>query len=254
MHRAIDGGINFFDNSWDYNKGASEERMGRALAMDGKRDQVFVMTKFCCHQEGWTKQKALEMLDESLRRLRTDQLDLWQIHEVIEPDHPDQAFQADSAVEALVEAKKAGKVRYVGFTGHRDPAIHLKMLSHAFPFDTVQMPLNVLDAHFRSFQNQVLPQLTSQGIGVIGMKSLGGGSKEGAILKTGAVTALECLHYAMNLPVATVVTGIQSMEVLEQALQAAYSFRPLSELQVNALLERTRQFGKDGKHEGYKRA
>jgi aryl-alcohol dehydrogenase-like predicted oxidoreductase len=254
MHAAIDGGINFFDNSWDYNGGGSEERMGKALAMDGKRKQVFLMTKFCCHKEGWTKATALRMLDESLRRLRTDHLDLWQLHEVIKPEHPDEAFKADSAAEAMLAARKAGKVRFIGFTGHRDPAVHLKVLGHDFPFDTVQLPLNVLDAHFRSFEKNVIPVLAARKIGIIGMKPLGGGAIKGAIPETGAATALECLHYAMNLPVSTVVTGIISMPVLEQALQAARTFRPLGKDQVTALLARTAPLAQTGKHENYKTA
>jgi predicted aldo/keto reductase-like oxidoreductase len=252
MHAAIDGGVNFFDNSWDYNRGVSEERMGKALAMDGKRRRVFLMTKFCCHREGWTKDAALRMLDESLQRLGTDYLDLWQIHEVISPDHPDLAFRSGSAVEAMVAAREAGKVRYVGFTGHRDPAIHLEMLSHDFPFDAVQLPLNVLDSHYRSFERHVLPVLVERGIGVIGMKPLGGGGRRGAIPETGVVSALECLRYAMSLPVSTVCTGITSEEVLRQALEAARTFRPLGAEERRALLERTREVAHSGEHERYK--
>ncbi len=252
MHAAIDAGVNFFDNSWDYNGGRSEERMGKALRQDGKRKQVFLMTKFCCHRQGWSRKAALEMLEGSLRRLGTDYLDLWQIHEVIQPDHPEKAFLPDSAADALLAAREAGKVRYVGFTGHRDPAIHLKMLAHDFPFDTVQLPLNLMDAHYRSFQEQVLPVLNSRQIGVIAMKPLGGGSRTGAILQTRAVNATECLHYAMNLPVSTVCTGITSMKVLEQALEAARTFRPLPEEEVATLLARTREFGLSGQYERYK--
>ncbi len=252
VHAAIDGGVNFFDNSWDYNGGRSEERMGKALAQDGKRKKVFLMTKFCCHRRGWSRTAALEMLEESLRRLQTDYLDLWQIHEVIQPDHPEKAFLPDSAVEALVAARQAGKVRYVGFTGHRDPAIHLEMLAHDFPFDTVQLPLNPLDAHYRSFQKQVLPVLNSRGIGAIGMKPLAGGSRRGAILDTGAVSAIQCLHYAMNLPVSTVCTGITSMQILEQALEAARTFRPLPDEEVAGLLAGIRRYALEGKYERYK--
>jgi aryl-alcohol dehydrogenase-like predicted oxidoreductase len=252
MHAAIDGGINFFDNSWDYNRGVSEERMGKALAMDSRRRKVFLMTKVCCHQEGWSKKAALEMLHQSLKRFRTDYLDLWRIHEVVEPDHPAKAFQPESAIDALREAKESGKVRFVGFTGHRDPALHLDMLAQGFAFDTVQMPLNVLDAHFRSFQKQVLPVLQSRGIGVIGMKPLGGGRETGAIPETGKVSALECLHYAMNLPVSTVVTGIPSMKVLEQAFEAAYSLRRFTDREADALLARTEELAAAGKYERYK--
>jgi len=252
MHRAIDAGVNFFDNSWDYNAGESERRMGKALATDGKRQKIFLMTKFCCHREGWTKKAALEMLDQSLRRLRTDYLDLWQIHEVIQPDHPEQAFRPGSAIDALIEARRSGRVRYVSFTGHRDPAFHLKMLSYNFPFDAVQMPLNVLDAHFRSFEKQVLPELVARNIGVIGMKPLGGGRRTGAIVGTGKVTAEECLHYALQLPVSTVVTGITSMEVLEQALRAAATLPDVKADGIRTLLARTRELAQDGRLERYK--
>lgn len=253
MHAAIDEGVNFFDNSWDYNGGISEERMGKALAMEGKRQKVFLMTKFCCHRgDRWTREAALEMLEQSLRRLRTDYLDLWQLHEVIQPHHPEKAFQPGSAIEAMLEARQAGKVRFLGFTGHRDPDIHLKMLSHDFPFDTVQMPLNVLDAHFRSFEKKVLPVLLSRGIGVIGMKPLGGGARTGAILDTGVATAEECLRYAMNLPVSTVCTGIISMETMQQALSVARKFQPFEPAELTALLERTRSVALEGTHERYK--
>ncbi|MDA2928590.1 aldo/keto reductase [Acidobacteria bacterium AH-259-O06] len=254
MHAAIDGGMNFFDNSWDYNGGLSEERMGRALAMDGKRKKVFLMTKFCCHRQGWNKKAAFKMLDESLARLKTDYLDLWQIHEVIQADHAERAFMRDSAADALLEGKKSGKVRYIGFTGHRDPAFHLEMLSHDFPFDTVQMPLNLLDAHFLSFEKQLLPELTRREIGVIGMKPLGGGHETSAIVETGTVEATECLHYAMNLPVSTVLTGMTSMRDLEQALHAARSFRPFTSEERARLLSRTREIATTGAYELYKTA
>lgn len=253
MHAAIDAGVNFFDNSWDYNSGGSEERMGRALAMDGKRGKVFLMTKFCCHRQGWSKRVALDMLEESLRRLRTDYLDLWQLHEVSAPDHAFNAYLDDGALDAMREAKEAGKVRYVGFTGHTNPFVHLKMLEGGFPFDTVQLPLNVLDAHFLSFQKDVLPELVSRHIGVIAMKPLGGGSQQGAIPSTDAVTAVECLHYVMNLPVSTVCTGIISMETLEQAVEAVRTFRPLAQEEVASLLARTRTLADGGTHESYKR-
>lgn len=254
MHRAIDEGINFFDNSWDYNDGRSEVLMGKALA-GPRRKKVFLMTKLCSHRgERWSKKECFEVLDESLRRLQTDYLDLWQLHEVIKEDHPDKAFASGAAIEALAEAKKAGKVRYIGFTGHRDPKIHLKMLSHDFPFDTVQMPLNVLDAHFKSFQQEVLPRLNDRGIGVIAMKPLGGGRKVGAVMETKTVTAIEALHYVMNLPVATVVNGIISMERLDQALLAARTFKPMSELEVSQLLDKTRPASLEGRFENYKQA
>jgi predicted aldo/keto reductase-like oxidoreductase len=180
------------------------------------------MTKLCAHRgERWSKKECFEILDESLRRLQTDHLDLWQLHEVIKEDHPDKAFASGAAIEVLAEAKKAGKVRFIGFTGHRDPKIHLKMLAHDFPFDTVQMPLNVLDAHFKSFQEEVLPKLSARGIGVIAMKPLGGGREVGAVMETKTVTAIEALHYVMNLPVATVVNGIVFHGTVDQALLAA---------------------------------
>ncbi|HEX2521811.1 MAG TPA: aldo/keto reductase [Terriglobia bacterium] len=254
MHRAIDEGIDFFDNSWDYNNGRSEVLMGKALG-GTRRKKVFLMTKLCSHRgERWSKKECFEILDESLKRLQTDYLDLWQLHEVIKEDHPDKAFASGAAIEALAEAKKAGKVRYIGFTGHRDPKIHLKMLSHDFPFDTVQMPLNVLDAHFKSFQAEVLPKLNARGIGVIAMKPLGGGREVGAVMETKTVTAIEALHYVMNLPVATVVNGIISMERLDQALLAARTFKPMTEVQVSRLLDKTRPVASEGKFENYKQA
>jgi aryl-alcohol dehydrogenase-like predicted oxidoreductase len=254
MHRAIDEGINFFDNSWDYNNGRSEVLMGKALA-GGRRKRVFLMTKLCSHRgDRWSKKECFQILDESLQRLQTDYLDLWQLHEVIKEDHPDKAFAPGAAIEALAEAKKAGKVRYIGFTGHRDPKIHLKMLSHDFPFDTVQMPLNVLDAHFKSFEHEVLPKLVERSIGVIAMKPLGGGREVGAVMETQTVTAIEALHYAMNLPVTTVVNGIISMERLEQALLAARTFKPMNQTQVSELLGRTKLAALNGKFENYKQA
>jgi len=254
MHRGIDEGISFFDRSWDYNNGRSEVLMGKELA-GARRKQVFLMTKLCSHRgERWSKKECFEILDESLKRLQTDYLDLWQLHEVIKEDHPDKAFASGAAIEALAEAKESGKVRYIGFTGHRDPKIHLKMLSHSFPFDTVQMPLNVLDAHFKSFQEEVLPRLKAQGIGVIAMKPLGGGREVGAIMETKTVTAIEALHYVMNLPVATVVNGIISMERLDQALLAARTFKPLTEVQVSSLLDKTRPAALEGRFEKYKQA
>jgi aryl-alcohol dehydrogenase-like predicted oxidoreductase len=191
--QAIEAGINFFDNAWDYHEGESEERLGTAL--QGKRDKVVLMTKVCTH--GRDKKVAMRMLEESLRRLRTDHLDVWQIHEVIYENDPDLIFAANGAAEALVDAKKQGKVRFIGFTGHKDPEIHLRMLSHDFPFDTVQMPLNCFDATFRSFEEQVLPEAAKRGIAVLGMKSMGG---SGELVKYGGVTAAEALRYAMSYP------------------------------------------------------
>src|SRR6202021_2480969 len=217
--RSLDSGINFFDNAWDYHDGLSEERLGTALR--GKRDQAFVMTKVCTHGRG--KDVAMQMLEQSLRRLQTDHLDLWQIHEVIYYNDPDLIFAPGGAAEALLEAKQQGKVRFIGFTGHKDPAIHLKMLSHDFPFDTIQMPLNCLDATFRSFETRVLPGAARRGIAVLGMKSLGG---SGELVRHGVVTPEEGLRYAMSLPVATTISGMDSIEVLEQNLKVARGFSP----------------------------
>jgi len=247
IRSALDRGINFLDNCWDYNEGRSEERMGKALK-DGYRDKAFVMTKL----DGRTKKAAADQLDQSLKRLGVDRIDLVQIHEVIRPTDPDRAFAAGGCIEALVEAKKAGKLRFIGFTGHKDPDIHLAMLKaaddHQFAFDTVQMPLNVMDAHYRSFEKMVLPVLVKKGIGVLGMKSMG----SGIILESKAVTAVECLHYAMNLPTSVVIAGCDTMGILDQALAAALSFKPLEPSQVNALLDRTKEFAKDGRFERFK--
>src|SRR4051794_8981103 len=247
MRSAIDRGLTFMDNSWDYNEGQSELRMGRALR-DGYRDKVFLMTKI----DGRTRQAAAQQIHESLRRLQTDRVDLMQFHEVIRLEDPDRIFSAGGAVEAMLAAQKAGKVRYIGFTGHKDPYVHLRMLTvaqeHDLRFDTVQMPLNVMDAHFRSFEREVLPLLTKDNIGVLGMKSMG----SRFILESKVVTPIECLHYAMNLPVSTVITGIDSMEILEQAVTAASTFSPLSEAEVRALLDRTRPAALEGKYERFK--
>src|SRR5438309_9025500 len=220
IQSAIDRGINFMDNSWDYNEGQSEIRMGKAL-QNGYRQKVFLMTKL----DGRTKQEATKQIDESLKRLQTDHVDLIQHHEIIRFDDPDRVFAENGAMEATLEAKKAGKVRYIGFTGHKDPHIHLYMLDVAarnnFHFDTVQMPLNVMDAHFRSFGQLVLPRLVEQKIGVLGMKSMG----DKIILKSGVVQPMECLHYALNLPTSVVITGIDSQEILQQAFKAAKTFK-----------------------------
>jgi len=247
VRAAIDRGINFMDNSWDYNNGDSEIRMGKALR-DGYRQKVFLMTKL----DGRTKEAAAKQIDESLRRLQTDHVDLIQHHEVIRFEDPDRIFAEGGAQEAVLEARKAGKVRYVGFTGHKDPHIHLYMLEvaakHGFQFDTVQMPLNVMDAHFRSFGHLVLPELVKKQIGVLGMKSMG----DRIILKSGAVTPVECLHYAMNLPTSVVITGIDKPEILEQAIAAAKSFKPMTTAQVDALLAKTKQAAANGQFELFK--
>src|SRR5581483_6483119 len=212
---------------WEYHEGLSEERLGTALK--GKRDQAIVMTKVCTH--GRDKSVAMQQLEQSLRRLGTDHLDVWQIHEVVYYNDPDLIFRPDGAIEALAAAKQQGKVRFVGFTGHKDPAIHLKMLSHDFPFDTVQMPLNPLDARFRSFQQRVLPEASRRGIAVLGMKSLGG---SGEMVVHGVLTPEEGLRYAMSLPVATTISGMDSLEVLEQNLAIAANFKRMSDGDRNA--------------------
>jgi aryl-alcohol dehydrogenase-like predicted oxidoreductase len=247
IREAIDRGINFLDNSWDYNEGASEIRMGKALR-DGYRKRAFLMTKI----DGRSKAEARRQLDESLRRLDTECIDLVQHHEVLRFEDPNRMFDDDGANAALVEAQKAGKIRYIGFTGHKDPAIHLYTLEvardHGFVFDTVQMPLNVMDAHFRSFERQVLPDLVRENIGVLGMKSMG----NGVILRSGTVTAIECLHYAMSLPTSVVITGVESMERLEQAFEAARTFQPLSEAQRTSLLAKTAAAARRGEFELFK--
>jgi aryl-alcohol dehydrogenase-like predicted oxidoreductase len=247
IRAAIDGGINFMDNSWDYNKGQSEVRMGKALK-DGYRQKVFLMTKL----DGRTKEEATKQINESLQRLQTDHLDLIQHHEIIRFDDPDRIFAENGAHEAVLEAKKAGKVRYIGFTGHKDPHIHLYMLEvaakHGFHFDTVQMPLNVMDAHFRSFGKLVLPKLVEQQIGVLGMKSMG----DQIILKSGVVKPIECLHYALNLPTSVVITGIDSQEILQQAFEAAKTFKPLSKEEIAPLLAKTEKVAAQGEFELFK--
>jgi len=247
VRRAIDEGINFLDNSWDYNGGASERRMGKALR-GGYREKVFLMTKI----DGRSGTAAARQLDESLRRLKTDRIDLVQHHEVLRFDDPHRVFDTRGANAALVAARKAGKLRYIGFTGHKDPRVHLHMLEvareHGFRFDAVQMPLNVMDAHYRSVEKSVLPELVRQRIGVLGMKSLA----NGLILKSGTVTAIECLHYALNLPTSVVITGCDRMKILEQALEAARTFRPLSRAAVKELLGRTRQEARSGERELFK--
>jgi aryl-alcohol dehydrogenase-like predicted oxidoreductase len=247
IRAGVDRGINFLDNCWDYHDGGSEVRMGKALR-DGYREKIFLMTKI----DGRTKALAAKQIDESLRRLQTDHVDLMQFHEVIRPNDPDRIFAEGGAIEAMQAAQKAGKVRFIGFTGHKDPAIHLHMLevakAHNFRFDAVQMPLNVMDAHFRSFEKQVVPVLVQEGIAVLGMKPLG----SGIILKSKTVTATECLHYAMNLPTSVVITGIDKMEYLDQAVEAAKTFQPMNQQQVAALLGRTSQAASEGKFELFK--
>ena len=247
VRTALDNGVNFLDNCWDYNDGASEERMGKALR-DGYRQKAFLMTKI----DGRTKAAAAQQLNESLRRLQTDHIDLLQFHEVIRENDPERIFAAGGGMEAVVEAKKQGKIRYIGFTGHKSPDIHYKMLqtafSHNFHFDAVQMPLNVMDAHYDSFEKKVLPVLVEHGIGVLGMKPMG----DKIILNSRTASATECLHYAMNLPTSVVITGCDSMEILNQALNAARTFKPMSKSEVAALLAKTSSAAAKGEFEQYK--
>jgi aryl-alcohol dehydrogenase-like predicted oxidoreductase len=247
VRTAIDGGITFLDNSWDYNDGESELRMGKALR-DGWRDRAFVMTKI----DGRSKKEAARQLDESLRRLAVETIDLVQHHEMLRYEDADRIFHEQGAHQALLEARQAGKVRYVGFTGHKDPRIHLHTLAVAaeqgMRFDAVQMPLNVMDAHFRSFEKLVLPELVSQRIGVLGMKSMA----NGRILQSGTVTARECLRYALNLPTSVVITGCDSLEILEQALDVARTFQPMDAAEVRALLAKTAQAASRGEYELFK--
>jgi len=242
---AIDAGITFFDNCWDYHEGRSEEWLGSALK--GKRDRVILMTKVCTHGRG--KQTAMEMLEQSLRRLQTDHLDVWQIHEVIYENDPELIFAPGGAIEALDEAKKQGKVRFVGFTGHKDPSIHLRMLSHNYPFDTVQMPLNCFDATFRSFETQVLPELNRRGIAPLGMKSLGG---SGEMVRKGGISVEDGLRYAMSLPVAVTISGMDSPHILEQNLKIARGFQPLSSEAMSGLRTRCKEEAADGRYELFK--
>ncbi len=247
IRTGLDEGVNFLDNCWDYNGGESEVRMGNALR-DGYRQKAFLMSKI----DGRSKVAAASQINESLRRLQTDQIDLLQFHEVIRDTDPDRIFAAGGAMEAVLEAQKAGKIRFIGFTGHKSPDIHLKMLAtaskHGFTFDAVQMPLNVMDAHFNSFEKKVLPVLLKSDIGVLGMKPMG----DHIILESKTATPVECLHYAMNLPTSVVITGCDSLPILQQALKAARSFQPLSAFEVATLLTKTAKAAEAGQFELYK--
>jgi predicted aldo/keto reductase-like oxidoreductase len=247
IRKAIDSGITFLDNCWDYNDGQSELRMGKALK-DGYRNKVLLMTKI----DGRTKAAVAQQIDESLQRLQTDHVDLMQFHEVIRLEDPDRIFAEGGGMEAMLEAKKAGKVRFVGFTGHKDPYVHLRMLEvarkHNFHFDAVQMPLNVMDAHFRSFAQQVLPVLNREGIAPLGMKCFG----DHHILESNTVKPIEALHYCLNLPIAVQITGIDSDQILNQALEAARTFKPMSSTEVASLLDRTNAAAQEGRYELYK--
>jgi len=245
VHEAMDAGINFMDNAWEYHNGRSEEWMGAAL--QGRRDKAFLMSKVCTHGRG--RKVAMQQLEQSLRRLKTDYLDLWQVHEVIYDNDPNLHFSKDGVIEALDQAKQQGKVRFVGFTGHKDPTIHLEMLAHDYAFDTCQLPLNCFDGSFRSFEQRVLPELTRRGIAPIGMKSLGG---SGEAVKAGVISVKEALSYAMSLPVATTVSGIPSLAILRQNLAIAGGFQPLSTKEMQALRARYSRYAGDGRFELYK--
>lgn len=247
VRSAVDRGINFMDNCWDYHDGKSEVWMGHALR-DGYRQKVFLMTKF----DGRTKAAAAKQIDESLQRLETDHIDLIQFHENIRMEDPDRFFAADGALEALIAAKKAGKIRYIGFTGHKDPAVHLRMLEMAaknsFHFDAAQMPLNILDAQFRSFSHLVVPKLVEQGIGVLGMKPMA----DSAIPTNGIATGIECLHFALSLPTSVVINGCETMARLDQAFEAARTFKPMAGQQLSSLMSRTKDAALSGKYEMFK--
>lgn len=245
VHETIDAGITFMDNAWEYHDGRSEELMGRAIA--GRRQEVFLMTKVCTH--GRDRREAMRQLEDSLRRLKTDYIDLWQVHEVVYENDPELHFAAGGVIEALEQARQEGKVRFVGFTGHKSAEIHLKMLAYEYPFDACQLPLNVLDGTFRSFEQKVLPELERQGIAAIGMKSMGG---VGDMVKAGVVTAEEALRYAMSLPVATVVSGIETSNILQQNLAVARNFQAMTEDEMQALRMRCAAAGGDGRYELYK--
>ncbi|MEO8336006.1 MAG: aldo/keto reductase [bacterium] len=246
VHKAIDAGITFMDNAWEYHDGKSETRMGKALA-GGRRDQVFLMTKVCTH--GRDAKVAMRQLEESLRRLKTDHIDLWQVHEVAYAGDPERHFMKGGVIDALDRAKQKGLIRFAGFTGHKDPSLHLEMLSYGYPFDSCQMPLNCFDATFRSFEEQVLPECARQGIAAIGMKSLGG---EGEAVKKRAVAAKDAIRYAMSLPVAVTVTGIDSLAVLRQNIAVARDFAPMGAVEMERMRARCAPFAVDGRFELYK--
>ena len=244
IHTAIDAGVTFLDNAWEYHDGKSEIRVGKAIK--DRRQRVFLMTKVCTH--GRDAKTAMRQLEQSLRRLKTDYLDLWQIHECAYYNDPERHFAKGGVVEALERAKREGKVRYVGFTGHKDPAIHLEMLSYKFPFDSCQLPLNGFDATFKSFEQLVLPELLKQSIAPLGMKSFGAGQA----VKHKAVTPAEALRYAMSLPVTTTISGIDSLRVLRQNLKVAQGFTPMTESEMRAYRQRLADRAADGRFELYK--
>lgn len=247
MHEAIDEGITFFDNAWDYHDGGSEEVMGKALAADGRRDKVFLMTKNCARDH----KGSLQHLEDSLRRLKTDRIDLWQFHEINYDNDPAWIFEK-GAMAAALEAQKAGKVRYIGFTGHKHPDIHLKMLEQPFAWDACQMPINIMDAHYRSFQNRVVPECNRREIGVLGMKSFAGGFPKGRLPDKAGVSAVDCRRYALSLPISSLVCGITSKADLKQDLGVARNFKPMPQDQMAKLRTQTAAEGSDGRHELFK--
>ena len=247
MHEAIDQGLTFFDNAWDYHDGGSEEVMGKALAMDGRRDKVFLMTKNCARD----RQGTMKHLEDSLKRLQTDRIDLWQFHEINYDNDPDWIFEK-GALAAALDAKKQGKVRYIGFTGHKHPDIHLKMIEKPFAWDTAQMPINIMDAHYRSFQKRVVPVCNEKGIGVLGMKSFAGGSPKGRLPDKAGLKAEDCRRYALSLPISSLVCGIMSRKDLHQDLGVARDFKPMPESDIKRLLAQTSVEGADGRHELFK--
>jgi aryl-alcohol dehydrogenase-like predicted oxidoreductase len=247
MHAAIDEGVTFFDNAWDYHNGRSEEWMGEALAQDGKRKKVFLMTKNCERDYAG----SMKNLADSLRRLRTDRLDLWQFHEINWDEAPDWVFEK-GGLKAALEAQKAGKVRFIGFTGHKDPRHHLKMLNKPYAWATAQMPINVMDAHYRSFRNEVVPVCQAKGVGVLGMKSLGGGSPRGTIPDQAGVPAEDCIRYALSQPISSLVVGIRSMQDLRQDIAIARGFKPMPEPDQIALRDKVREQAREGRFEQFK--
>jgi len=247
VHEAIDGGVTFLDNAWEYGGGESERRMGKALAQEGFRQRAFLMTKDCAHDR--RAEHSMQKLEESLKRLRTDYLDLWQIHEVVWDDDPERILAPGGSLEAMVRAKEQGKVRFIGFTGHKSPNLHRQLLASGIPWDTVQMPINVFDAHFSSFQHKILPMCIEQGIGVIGMKSNAGGHLQ----RSGAgITPEEALRYSLGLPVSVVVSGMDSLEILRKNMAVADDFEPYDEHELDDLLERARAFSGEGEFEPFK--
>jgi aryl-alcohol dehydrogenase-like predicted oxidoreductase len=245
IRKAIDSGVTFMDNAWEYHRGRSEELMGRSLK-GGYREKAFLMTK----HHGRDKKTAMEHLEDSLRRLRTDVIDLWQFHEIVYEDDPDMIFAAGGGIEAADLAKKQGKVRFIGFTGHRDPLLHLKMLAYEYPWDAVQMPMNVMDPHYKSFQKHVLPVLVKRNIGVLAMKTLASSH----VLRADVTTAQEALRYVWSQPVSTIVSGMESEELLEANVAAARNFEPMDSERQMALLAKTKEAGVTGKFEPFKTA